>query len=83
MHHYIEMARLYNNGNALQLEHFGEGKADLLCAPFLDLKSPREHFNYSSNLKQANYLVIRDISNIHLVLLAGNRLRIGLLIIPS
>jgi hypothetical protein len=39
MHHHAEMAGLYNDGNALQLEHFGEGKADLLCKLFLDLKS--------------------------------------------
>ena len=33
------MAGLYNDGDALRLEHFGEGKGDLLCEPFLDLKS--------------------------------------------
>jgi hypothetical protein len=47
------MAGLYNDGDALRLEHFGEGKADLLCEPFLDLKSPREHFDYSSDLGEA------------------------------
>ena len=49
------MAGLYNDSDALRLEHFGEGKGDLLCEPFLDLKSPREHFDYSSDLGGANY----------------------------
>jgi len=77
------MARFDNNSNALQLEHFGEGKADLLCKLFLDLKALRKHFDYSSNFREANYLAIRDISDMHLALLACNRLRIRLLIIPS
>jgi hypothetical protein len=34
------MAGLYNDGDALRLEQFGEAKSDLLCEPFLDLKSP-------------------------------------------
>lgn len=77
------MAGLYNNSNALQLEHFREGKADLLCEPFLDLKLLQEHFNYSSNLREANYLAVEDVSNVHLALLACNRLGTGSLIIPS
>jgi hypothetical protein len=71
------MAGLYNNGDALRLEHFGKGKADLLCEPFLDLKSPQEHFDYSGDLGEANYSAIRDISDVHLVLLACNKLGIG------
>lgn len=73
-HHCAEMAGLYNDGDALQLEHFGEGKGDLLCEPFLDLKSPREHFEYSSDLGEANYLAVGDVSDVHLALLACNRL---------
>jgi len=63
-----------NDGDALWLEHFGEGKADLLCEPFLDLKSPREHFDYSSDLREANYSAVRDVPDVHLALLACNRL---------
>lgn len=48
------MARLYNDGDALRLERSGEGKGDLLCEAFLDLKSPREHFDYSSDFGEAN-----------------------------
>lgn len=77
------MARLYNNGDALRLEHFGEGKANLLCEPFLDLKSTREYFDYSRDLREANYLAVRDIPDIYLVLLAYNRPGTGSLIIPS
>jgi len=77
------MAGLYNNGDALRLEYFGEGKGDLLCEPFLDLKSPREHFDYSSDLGEANYSAVGDVSDVHLALLAYNRLGIGSLIIPS
>ena len=47
------MAGLFNDGDALWLEHLGDGKADLLCEPFLDLKSPREHLDYSSDLGEA------------------------------
>jgi hypothetical protein len=68
------MAGLYNDSDALQLEHFGEGKADLLCELFLDLKSLQEHFDYSSNLREANYSAVGDVSNVHLALLACNRL---------
>jgi hypothetical protein len=77
------MAGLYNNSDALQLEHFREGKGDLLCKPFLDLKSLQEHFDYSSNLREANYSAVGDVSDVHLVLLACNRLGTGSLIIPS
>lgn len=77
------MAGLHNDGDALRLEHFGEGKGDLLCEPFLDLKSPREHFDYSSNLGEADYSVVGDVSDVHLALLACNRLGTGSLIIPS
>jgi hypothetical protein len=77
------MAGFDNDGDALRLEHFGEGKADLLCEPFLDLKAPQKHFNYSSDLGEANYSAVRDISDVYLALLAYNRLGIGLLIIPS
>lgn len=76
-HHHAEMARLYNNRDALWLEHFGEGKGDLLGEPFLDLKSPREHFNYSSDLGEANYSAVGDVSNMHLTLLACDRLGMG------
>jgi hypothetical protein len=75
------MAGLYNDGDALWLEHFGEGKADLLCEPFLDLKSPRKHFDYSSNLGEANYSAVGDVPDVHLALLA--RPGTGSLIIPS
>ena len=71
------MAGLYNDGDALRLEHFGEGKGDLLCEPFLDLKSPREHFDYSSDLGEANYSAVGDVSDVHLALLACNRLGTG------
>ena len=82
-HHHAEMAGLYNDGDALRLEHFGEGKSDLLCEPFLDLKSPREHFDYSSDLGEANYSAVGDVSDVHLALLACNRLGTESLIIPS
>ena len=64
------MAGLYNDGDALRLENFGEGKGDLLCKPFLDLKSPREHFDYSSDLREANDSAVGDVSDMHLALLA-------------
>jgi hypothetical protein len=64
------MAGLYNNGDALSLEHFKKDKDDLLYKPFLDLKSLGEHFHYSSDLKEANNSAARDISNVHLTLLA-------------
>ena len=69
-HHHAEMAGLYNDSNALRLEYFREGKGDLLRKPFLDLKSPREHFDYSSNLGEADYSAIRNVSDVHLTLLA-------------
>ncbi len=81
--HHAEIAGLYNDGDALRLEHFGEGKGGLLCEPFLDLKLPREHFDYSSDLGEANYSAVGDISDVHLALLACNRLGTGSLIIPS
>jgi len=71
------MAGLYNDGDALGLEHFREDKDDLLCEPFLDLKSPGEHFHYSSDLGEANNSAAGDISDVHLALLACNRLGIG------
>ncbi len=60
------MAGLYNNGNALRLEHVREGKADLFCKSFLDLKSPREHFDYPSDLGEPDYSAVRDVSDVHL-----------------
>ena len=71
------MAGLYNDSDALRLEYFGEGKGDLLGEPFLDLKSPREHLDYSSDFGEANYSAIGDISNMHLTLLACDRLGTG------
>ena len=62
------MAGLYDDSDALRLEHFEEGKGDLLCEPFLDLKSPREHFDYSSNLGEADYSAVGDVSDVHLAL---------------
>ena len=67
-YHHAEMAGLYHNGDAFRLEHFGEGKGGLLCEPFLDLKSPREHFDYSSDLGEANYSAVGDVSDVHLAL---------------
>jgi hypothetical protein len=67
------MARLYNDGDALRPEHFVDGKGNLLCEPFLDLKSPREHFYSSSHLGEANYSAVWDVSDMHLALLACNR----------
>jgi hypothetical protein len=64
------MARLYNDGDPLRLKHFGEGKTDLLCEPFLDLKSTREHFDYSSDLRETNYSSIWNITDVHLPFLA-------------
>ncbi len=55
------------------MEHFGEGEADLLSEPFLDLKSPREHFDYSSDLGEANYSAVGDVPDVYLALLASNR----------
>jgi len=77
------MAGLYNEGDALRLKYFGEGKCDLLCEPFLDLKPSREHFDYSSDLGEANYSAVGDVSDVHLALLACNRRRKESLIIPS
>jgi len=37
---------------------------------FLDLKSPGEHFHYSSDLGEANNSAAGDISDVHLTLLA-------------
>ena len=68
------MTGLYNDGDALRLEDFGEGRGNLLRKPFLDLKSPREHFDYSGDLGEANYLAVGDVSDVHLALLACNRL---------
>jgi hypothetical protein len=67
------MAGLCNDGDALWMEHFGEGEANLLGEPFLDLKSPREHFDYSSDLGEANYSAVGDVPDVHLALLASNR----------
>ena len=52
------ICNIYNDSDALRLDHFGEGKVDLLGEPFLDLKSPREHFDYSSDLGEANYSAV-------------------------
>jgi hypothetical protein len=65
-HHHAKMAGFHNEGDAMWLKHFGEGKGDLLCEPFLNLKPPREHFDYSSDLGEANYLAVRDVSDVHL-----------------
>jgi hypothetical protein len=64
------MDGLFNEGDALQLKHFGEGKGDLLCEPFLDLKPPREHFYYSNDLGETTYSAVGDVSDLHLPLLA-------------
>lgn len=77
------MAGLYNDGNTLRLEHFGEGKCDLLCEPFLDLKAPREHFDYSSDLGETNYSAVGNVSDVHLALSVCNRLEKESLIILS
>ena len=82
-HHHAEMAGLYEDSDALRFEYVGEGKGDLLREPFLDLKSPREHFDYSSDLGEANYSAVGDVSDVHLTLLACDRLGTGSLIIPS
>jgi hypothetical protein len=66
------MAGLHNKGDALRLKNFIDGKGDLPCEPFLDLKPPREHFDDSSDFGEANYSAIRDIPDVHLVLLACN-----------
>jgi len=81
MYYYTEIARLYNNGDVLWLEHFKKDKADLFCESFLDLKLLQEYFNYSSYFEEVNDLVVRDIFDIYLVLLVYNRLKIELLII--
>lgn len=83
MYYYIEITRLYNDGDALLLEYFREGKGDLFYKPFLDLKSPREYFDYSSDFREANYSAVKDISDIYLVLLTYNRLGTASLIISS
>lgn len=67
------MTRLDNDSNALRLKCFREGSADLLCEPFLDLKSPGVHFDYPRDLGKANHLVVGNVSNMHLVLLASDR----------
>jgi len=61
------MAGLYNEGDALRLERFGEGKCDLLRETFLDLKPPREHFDYSSDLGEPNYSAVGNVSDMHLL----------------
>lgn len=66
------MAGFCNDGDALRLQHFGEGTGDLLREPFLDLKSPREHFDYSGDLGKTNQLAVGDVSDMHLALLACN-----------
>jgi hypothetical protein len=71
------MAGLYNEGDALRLKYLRESKGDLLRETFLDLQPPREHFDYSSDLGQANYLPVRDVSDVHLALLACNNLEMG------
>ena len=82
-HHHAEMTGLYNDGDALRLEYFGEGKGDLFCEPFLDLESPGEHFDHSSDLGETNYSAVGNICDVHLALLARNRFGTGSLIIPS
>jgi hypothetical protein len=71
------MAGLYNNAYALRLESFGEYKSDLLCQPFLNLKPSREHFNHSNDLGEANYIAVRNVSNVYLALLACSSLGTG------
>lgn len=77
------MAGLYNDGDVLRLEHFGEGQGDLLCEPFLDLESAREHFDHSSDLGEANYPAVGHVSDVHLAFLACNKLETGSIAIPS
>lgn len=71
------MAGLYNDANALRLEFFEEYMSDLLCQPFLNLKPPREHFNHSNDLGEANYFAVGNVSNVYLALLACSSLGAG------
>ena len=64
------MAGLYNKGDTLRLEDFGERMGDLLCEPFLHLEPSRKHFDYSSDFREANDSVVRDVSHVHLARLA-------------
>ena len=49
---------------------------------FLDLNTPREHLNYPSDLRKANYLAVGDVADVHLELVACNRLGMESLTAP-
>ena len=68
------MTGLYNDAHASRLKQFEEGTGNLLREPFLNLKSPRKHINYPSDLGETNDLASRDVPDVHLALLAWSRL---------
>jgi hypothetical protein len=60
------MAGLDDDGNALGLEHLGEGEGDLLGETLLYLEATGEHFGNASELGEADDAAVRDVSDVHL-----------------
>ena len=70
-HDHAEMARFYDYGDALRLQHLGESECYLLGKPLLDLEATGEHLGDAGKFREANYATIGYISNVHLGLLAS------------
>lgn len=65
-HHHAEMAGFDDDGDALGLQHFGEGESDLFGQAFLDLEAAREHFGDAGELGEADDAAVGDVADVHL-----------------
>lgn len=65
-HDHAQMAGLDNDGDALGLQHLGEGEGDLLGQAFLDLQAAREHFGDAGELGEADDAAVGDVADVHL-----------------
>lgn len=65
-HHAIVACGFHYDGHPSRLENLKDGRAYLLCEPFLHLDSARKHFGNSGELRESNHSSVRDIADVHL-----------------
>src|SRR6185369_3450662 len=64
-HHHAKVARFADHANTLRLDDFLDGFGDLRCKTFLHLEATREDFYESREFAQADYLAVRDVSDVY------------------
>jgi len=60
------MARLYDNGDTLWLEDFGNSEGDLFGQAFLYLQATGEHFGDAGEFGESDDTSVGDVANVHL-----------------